>query len=62
MVGYGKWVGDASRCAGKWHDSAAHVQRFFPPKVQKQMTVMSFDDITDVTLTYIRGRCKSKCT
>ena len=38
------------------HDSTAHAQRFFPLKVQKQMTVMSFDDITDVLLTYIGGR------
>ena len=43
------------------HDSTAHAQRFFLPKVQKQMTVMSFDDITDVLLTYIGGRNKWKC-
>ena len=43
-----------------WHDSTAHVQRFFPPKVQKQMKVMSFDDITDVTLMYIGGRYERK--
>ena len=41
-------------------DSTAHVQRFSPNKMQKQMTVMSFDDITDVLLTYIEGRYKSK--
>ena len=43
-----------------WHDSTAHVQSFFPHKVQKQMKVTSFDDITDVTLMYIGSRYKSK--
>ena len=44
-----------------WHDSTAHGQRFLPPKVHKQMTVMSFDDVTDILLTYIGGRYKRKC-
>ena len=43
------------------HDSTVLVQRFFLPKVQKQMTVMLFDDFTDILLTYIRGRNKRKC-
>ena len=44
------------------HNSTAHVQRFFPPKMQKQMTVMSFDDVTDILLMYIGGGYKRKCT
>ena len=28
-----------------------HVQRVFLAKMQKQMTVMSFDDVTDILLT-----------
>ena len=28
-----------------------HAQRFVPTKMQKQMTVTSFDDVTDVLLT-----------
>ena len=31
-------------------DSTVHAQRFFLPKMQKQMTVMSFDDATDILL------------
>ena len=30
----------------------------FPPKVQKQMTVTSLDDLTDVLLMYIGGGIK----
>ena len=41
-------------------DSTAHVQMFFPPKMQKQMTVTSFDDVTDVLLTFIKGKYKRK--
>ena len=41
-----------------WHDPTAHVQRFFPLKVQKQTTVMSLDDVTDVLLMYIGGGIK----
>ena len=36
-----------------WHDTTAHVQRLFLPKVLKQMTVMSLDDVTDILLMYI---------
>ena len=43
------------------HNSTAHMQRFFLPRVQKQMTVTSFDDPNDVLLMYIRGRYKRKC-
>ena len=42
------------------HDSTLHAQRFFPPKVQTQMRVTSFDDVTDVLLMYIGGRDKRK--
>ena len=35
------------------HNSIVHVQRYFPPKVLKQMTVMSFGDVTDILLMYI---------
>ena len=42
------------------HKSTAHVQRFFPPKMQKQMTVTSFDDVTDLLLMYIGGQYKRK--
>ena len=35
-----------------WHDPTAHVQRFFPPKVQKQTTVTLLYDVTDVLLMY----------
>ena len=38
-----------------WHNSTADAQGFFLPKVQKQMIVMFFDDITDILLMYIRG-------
>ena len=43
-----------------WHDSTVHAQRFFPPKVLKQMTEMSFEDVTDILLIYIGGRDKRK--
>ena len=43
------------------HDSTGHVQRFFLAKVQKQMIVTSFDDITDILLIYIGGRNKREC-
>ena len=42
------------------HDSTVHVQRFIPPKMEKQMTVTSFDDVTDIHLRYIGGRYKRK--
>ena len=32
------------------HDPTVHAQRFVLPKVQEQMTVTSFDDVTDVLL------------
>ena len=41
-------------------NSIVHVQRFFPPKMQKQMTVMSFGDATDILLMYFEGGYKSK--
>ena len=41
-----------------WHNPNAHVQSFFPPKVQKQMTVTSLDDVPDILLTYIGGGIK----
>ena len=41
-----------------WHDSTVHAWRFFPPKMQKQMTVTSLDDVTDGLLMYIGGRDK----
>ena len=53
-------LGTQADVQASWHDSTAHVQRFFPPKVQKQMTVASFDDITDILLMYIGGRDKRK--
>ena len=65
---YGKvhaWQGKGNRSGmladlqASHHDSTAHAQRFFLPKVQKQMTVTSFDDVTDV-LMYIGGRNKRK--
>ena len=51
-------LADAQACQ---HNSTVHMQRFFPPKVQKQITVMSLDDVTDGLLTYIGGRDKRKC-
>ena len=44
------------------HDPTAHMQRFFLPKVLKQMTVMSFGDVTDILLTYIGVGYKKDCT
>ena len=35
------------------NNSTAHAQKFFPPKMLKQMTVMSFGDVTDIILMYI---------
>ena len=42
------------------NDSTVHVWRFFLPKVQKQRTVTSSDDVTDVLLMYIGGRDKKE--
>ena len=49
--GMGNRSGMLADVQGSLLDSTAHVQRFFPPKMQKQMTVMSFDDVTDILLT-----------
>ena len=46
---------DVQTC--QW-DPIAHVQRFFLPKVQNQMTVISLDDFTDVLLMYVREGIK----
>ena len=46
-----------------WHNSTAHAWKFFPPKVQKQTTVLSFDDVTDILLKYLGVRYKKEaCT
>ena len=65
-VAAGVWWGKGNRtqmladAQASWHDSTVHLQRFFPPKMQKQTTVKSFDDVTDVLLMYIRGRYKKE--
>ena len=62
------WQGEGNRLGipvdmqASWNDSSVHAQRFFPPKVQKQMTVTLFDDVSDVLLTYIRVGIKKACT
>ena len=48
-------LADVQAC---WHDPTVHAQRFFPPNVQKQMTVTSLDDVPDVHLMYTGGGIK----
>ena len=58
MVQYGKQVGDAGRCAGKSAQLHCTCAKVFPTQMQKQTKVASFDDITDIALTYIGSRYK----
>ena len=58
--GKGNRLGMPMDAQASQHDSTAHAQRFFPSKMQKQMTVTSSDDITGVLLLYIGGRYKRK--
>ena len=60
--GMGNRLGMPADAQASWHDSTVHAQRFFPPKMQKQMTVTSFDDVTDILLMNFGGRYKSRCT
>ena len=60
--GKGNRLGMLADAQVSWYDSTVHVQRFFPPKVQNQMTVTWFNDVTDVLLMYIRDRYKKKHT
>ena len=62
MVGKGDSSGMLADVQASQHDSTVHVQRVFPPKVQKLMIVMSFGDTTNVLLMYIGGRNKRQCT
>ena len=58
--GKGDRSGMLADVQASWHDSTVHVQRFFPPKVQKQVIVTLFDDVTDILLMYIGGWNKRK--
>ena len=56
--GMGSRLGTLVDVQACWYDSTMHVQRFFPPKVLKQMTVTSLKDVTNVLLMYIGVRYK----
>ena len=60
--GMGSRLGMPEDVQACWQHSIVHVQRFFPPKVQKQMAVMSFADVTDILLMYIGGRDREQHT
>ena len=48
-------VGDTSGCAGELAQLYCTCAKVFHAQMQKQTKVMSFDDVTDISLTYIGG-------
>ena len=55
-IGQGCW-----QVCRQVHLTPLHMYKDFPTQMQKQMTVTSSGDVTDVLLTYIMGGYKSEC-